>query len=447
MSKEKNRIIAILIIIGDLFIFYFSLYLALFLRKAGSPDMEIFNELREPFLYLFFICSFIFFIIDFYELSSFRKAVSFLRSIFVFFFLAIVSGIVYFYFQPQLELTPRAILFLTVFNFTVFSSLWRYIIFRIVGMKNFRRRLFFVGFCEEMREILSDDFVEYEIIGIYTKGNIPKDVRERVDVFDDIAEVKKIAKDIEGLVFAPNIKDDRETVKMIFSELPLNMKYMEFFTLYEEATKKVPLYSLNEWWFLENISRPKKRMGEIVNRTAEIFFSLCGLLFLLIIFPVVTAVIKIDSRGPVLYRQERTGEKGKKFILYKFRTMRHIPEEEEFPWREEKKGEVTRIGKALRITHFDELPQIYNIIKGDLGFIGPRPEVTKLAKEFEKKIPFYKLRYLVRPGITGWAQINYPASTSLQEAEEKFRYDLYYIKNRSFFLDIIILIKTFRTIF
>ncbi len=127
--------------------------------------------------------------------------------------------------------------------------------------------------------------------------------------------------------------------------------------------------------------------------------------------------------------------------------MYRASEKEEVPWREKKKGEVTCVGNLLRKTHLDELPQLYNIMKGDLAFVGPRPEAVKLASKFEKEIPFYKLRYLVRPGLTGWAQINYPPSMSVQEAEEKFKYDLYYIKNRSFFLDIVIILKTLRTIF
>ena len=127
--------------------------------------------------------------------------------------------------------------------------------------------------------------------------------------------------------------------------------------------------------------------------------------------------------------------------------MYESPECKVVPGREEDKNEITRVGRFLRKTHLDELPQFYNILKRDISFVGPRPESVVLAEKFEKDIPFYKLRYLVCPGLTGWAQISYPPSMSIKEAEEKFKYDLYYIKNRSLFFDFTIILKTIRTIF
>jgi len=412
-----------------------------------SPDMELFSNLQEPFLYLFFIWAFVFFVIDFYELNSFRRAVSFLRGAAVFSIVATVSGTAYFYLQPDLELTPRAILFLTVLNFTVLSSLWRFLLFSVIGSKNFRKKVFLIGFCKEAEEVIDKDSLDYEITGIYTKEDVSEKIKKKIKVVSDIFKVKEEFEDAEILVLSPDIKDDKKSIKTIFSSFSLNIKYMDFSSLYEEITKKVPLRSLDEWWFLENISRPQKRISEMVNRALEIVISIPGILFLIVLFPFIALLIKLDSKGPVLYRQKRVGWRGTEFVLYKFRTMRFLSKKEDIPWREEDKEEVTRVGAFLRKYHLDELPQLYNIIRGDLGFVGPRPEITKLSKMFEKEIPFYKLRYLVRPGLTGWAQINYPPSKNTKEAEEKFKYDLYYIKNRSFFLDIVIVLKSLRTIF
>ncbi len=448
MSREKNRNIGLLIVAGDFMIFYFSLYLALFIRRGGHPDINIFRDLQEPFFYLFLIWIFTLFIIDFYDISWIRKTVSFLRGIATFSVIATVSGTAYFYFQPQLELTPRAVLFLTVLAFVIISSFWRYVVFKIVGMKNFKKKVFFVGFCEEMKEILKEELVDYEVVGIYTKIELSESLKKKVRVVDTIVGIKEILSDIEILIFAPDTKDDKVLIKKVFSTLPLTMKYVEFFALYEEVTRKVPLRSLTEWWFLENISRPQKRIGETLNRVVEIVSAFLGLIILLPLLLVLSLLIKIDSAGPALYRQDRVGMDGKSFILYKFRTMRHLENEKDnIPWREGVKGEITRIGKILRFTHLDELPQLYNILKGDIGIVGPRPESVDLARDFEEEIPFYRLRYLVRPGLTGWAQINYPPSKNLKEAEEKFRYDLFYIKNRSPFLDLTIVLKTIRTIF
>ncbi len=447
MNKVKNRVVGASILIGDFLLFYISLYLALFIRKGGSPDIDLFYSLQAPFLYLFFIWALVFFVLDFYELDSFKKTVPFLRGMIVFSLIATLLGTFYFYFQPQLDVTPRAILFLTVINFTVISSLWRIVLLNVAGSKSFQKKALFVGFCKEMEEIIERESLDYEFVGIYTKDEVPKKIKEKIKVVDDIALAKKLLEKVDVLILSPEIKNDKEAVKKIFTSFSLNMKYMEFSSLYEEIVKKVPLRSLDEWWFLENISRPQRKMNDIISRIPELIVSLVGVIVLIFLFPFFALLIKIDSRGPVLYRQKRIGEKGKEFVLYKFRTMHYKENEKPAPWREEKDGEVTRIGLLLRNNHLDELPQFYNIIKGDLGFVGPRPEMSELSKHFEENIPFYRLRYLVRPGLTGWAQINYPPSKSIEEAEEKFKYDLYYIKNRSFFFDIVIIIKTIRAIF
>jgi lipopolysaccharide/colanic/teichoic acid biosynthesis glycosyltransferase len=184
-----------------------------------------------------------------------------------------------------------------------------------------------------------------------------------------------------------------------------------------------------------------------LKRSFDILFSFLGLLFSIILFPFITLAIKLDSPGSIFYFQERVGFNGKEFILYKFRSMKESPDQYKEPWRERDGKQITRVGRFLRRTHLDEIPQLWSILKGDLSFVGPRPEWEKLAKNFEKEIHFYSLRYLIKPGLTGWAQLNYPASTSTEEAREKFKYDLYYIKNRNFFMDLGIILKTVRIIF
>ncbi len=445
MHKKRNKVISVILLFGDFFVFYGALYVALFVRSVGNVDYSLFLRLQEPFLFLFFFWVVILFVIDFYELLSFRKVVVFLRGIFVFLVFAVLIGSVYFYFQPELIITPRTVLFLTALFFAIFSSVWRYIVLRIFGSKLMRKRVFMVGFCKEMEDVLSEKMIDYEVVGIYTSKNVPQKIKEKFFITSKIKELNRVAKKVEILIFAPHVKNDSQIVKKIFATFPLNVRYVEFFSFYEEIKRKIPLYSVNEWWFLENISRPEKRIGEFSVRLLEIFTSFIGLCFLFLLFPMITFFIKINSRGPVLYRQERIGKNGESFVLYKFRTL--IDRDRDDPWRESKEGEITFVGKILRKIHLDELPQLYNIFRGDLSFVGPRPEMVELNNSFKRKIPFYNLRYLVRPGLTGWAQINYPPSKTVKQAEEKFKYDLYYIKNRSLFFDFVIILKTVRTIF
>jgi lipopolysaccharide/colanic/teichoic acid biosynthesis glycosyltransferase len=170
--------------------------------------------------------------------------------------------------------------------------------------------------------------------------------------------------------------------------------------------------------------------------------SLLALILTIILFPLIALLIKIESPGPVFYRQVRIGKKEKEIIIHKFRSMKSNQKEHTKTWREKEKGQVTKVGSFLRKFHLDELPQSWAILKGDLSIVGPRPEWIMLGRIFEEEIPFYFQRYLVKPGITGWAQLHFPASLSVSEAKEKFKYDLYYIKNRSLLLDIEIILKT-----
>lgn len=433
---KRGRVHAIILALGDLVILYFSLYAAFFLRKLSLPDTELYTSLIIPFFYLFLFWMLLLFIFDFYEANIFKNKVQFLKRLTLFSIFSLLIGTAYFYLQPQLQLTPRAILILTVAISTALLPLWRYLFSFSYG--NLLQRVVIVGSCTEVEEIADKNVkhLGYEIVAVFTKKEVVTD-----KVIRSFSELESIAKEADVAVLTPEVREDKELVKNIFQSLPLKIKYVDFSTFYEDVTRKVPLYSVDELWFLENISSPE---GRAIRRLVDIIIALPGLLITLVIFPFVALLIKINSTGPVIYKQERVGEDGRVFTLYKFRTMY---EGEALFGREKNKKEVTAVGSFLRSTHIDELPQVYNILRGDIGVVGPRPEWIETASVFEKEIPFYHLRHIIRPGVTGWAQLHYPASTSVEEAKEKFKYDLYYIKNRSLFLDVIIVLKTLRTIF
>jgi exopolysaccharide biosynthesis polyprenyl glycosylphosphotransferase len=173
-------------------------------------------------------------------------------------------------------------------------------------------------------------------------------------------------------------------------------------------------------------------------------FSLLCLVWPLMIL--VTVLIKLESKGPALYKQMRTGFKGRPFEVLKFRSMRQDAEADGAVWAKENDNRVTRIGKWIRLTRIDELPQLFNVFRGEMSFIGPRPERPEFDQMLEKEIPYYSMRYLVRPGITGWAQVMYPYGASVEDAKQKLEYDLYYIKNHRFWLDFIIVLRTVKIV-
>lgn len=206
-----------------------------------------------------------------------------------------------------------------------------------------------------------------------------------------------------------------------------------------DKNKKVILENINEEWFSPIKERDSFYL--FVKRFLDLLLGSIGFIFLVIFFLPIALLIKITSSGKIIYKQERFGKDRKIFWLYKFRTMYEMGENRN-TWREKESDNITFAGKLLRRSHLDELPQAINILKGDISFVGPRAEWVEFARVFEKEIRFYNYRYLVKPGLIGWAQINYPPSKSINEAREKFEYDLYYIKNRSIMLDLEIIIKS-----
>ncbi len=220
-------------------------------------------------------------------------------------------------------------------------------------------------------------------------------------------------------------------------------------TLYEEVTGKIPVAHISDAWLINTaISGTKKGIyNQRLKRLFDIAVSFVGVLFwvLPLSFPLAVA-IKLDSRGPVFYRQRRMGLNGAFFELIKFRSMRVDAEQNGAVWASKEDPRVTRMGKIIRKLRIDEVPQIWNVLKGDISFIGPRPERPEFVETLAQKIPYYALRHSVKPGITGWAQVNYPYGASEEDALEKLQYDLFYVKNLSPFLDFHIILRTVRVV-
>jgi sugar transferase (PEP-CTERM system associated) len=218
-------------------------------------------------------------------------------------------------------------------------------------------------------------------------------------------------------------------------------------TFYEKETGKILVADLRPSWLIFSDGFVKTPRTEIVKRLVDVGLSLVGLVLALPAMGLVAAAIKLESRGPALFRQPRLGQNGRVFILNKFRSMREDAEKDSGPvWAQLEDPRVTRVGAFLRRTRLDELPQLFNVLVGDMSFIGPRPERPEFVYELQKQIPFYMERLSVKPGITGWAQVKYRYGASVEDALEKLQYDLYYIKNLSLFLDLVILIATIQVV-
>jgi exopolysaccharide biosynthesis polyprenyl glycosylphosphotransferase len=265
----------------------------------------------------------------------------------------------------------------------------------------------------------------------------------------DISELKNnlLKHKISTVVVLNNPKYGPEVAKHLFESIDLKVQYFNLVSFYEKVLGKMPLNSLERSWFLENFNNKNFKWNKIVKKTIDLLFAGLFSLVSLVLLPFIALSIKLESKGPLIYSQERVGLNGKIFTVYKFRSMVKNAETNGAQWAKENDARVTRVGKFIRKTRIDEIPQFWNILKGDMSFVGPRPERPEFVSELKEKITFYDERHLVKPGLSGWAQINFPYGASVEDAKEKLSYDLFYIKNQSVALDISTILKTFNTVF
>lgn len=254
------------------------------------------------------------------------------------------------------------------------------------------------------------------------------------------------AQKIWGIVLVPGGDEAMPAADL----LDLKMRGTRVFdelSFWEQHLGRVNLDRIDANWLLFADGFASGWLDKVIKRISDVVFSLALLVLTLPLMVFTALLIKLDSRGPVFYRQERVGLHGKTFTLFKFRSMRVDAEDGGRPrWASQKDPRVTRVGGFIRSTRIDELPQLLNVLHGEMSFIGPRPERPAFVEQLAELIPFYHERSYVKPGITGWAQVNFPYGASVEDARQKQSYDLYYVKNRSLFLDLLILLATVRVI-
>ncbi len=218
-------------------------------------------------------------------------------------------------------------------------------------------------------------------------------------------------------------------------------------SFYESLTGKILIENINPSWFIFNDGFRATSYRTIFKRPFDVVLALTGLIVCLPLFLILPILIALDSRGPIFYRQVRFGKDEKEFTLYKFRTMQNDAEKDTGAvWAQEDDPRITRAGRFLRKTRLDEIPQLFNVLRGDMSLVGPRPERPEFVESLKEQIPYYTERHFVKPGVTGWAQVKYPYGASVDDSMEKLRYDLYYIKRLSANLDFMIIVDTVRVV-
>ena len=318
----------------------------------------------------------------------------------------------------------------------MFQIVFRYII--IVGVVE-RQRIMFIGendYIQDLLESIKND-EQYRFIEHY-KNVQKKDYGYDILKICDLKKINIIVDFTENLLINPKIVD-----KLLKNKLK-GLQYYNYLEFYEMYENKLPVSHLSPKWFLENTGFEiyHNNFNLKAKRILDIIFALLIGVCVIPIMIIAAIIIKLESKGPIFFIQERIGEGNKPFKIVKFRSMTTDAEKDGPKWATKNDNRVTKFGKFMRLTRIDELPQLWNVLRGEMSFVGPRPEREFFIKQLEKEIMYYNLRHTVKPGLTGWAQVMYPYGASIEDAYRKLQYDLYYIKNHDILFDVKILLKT-----
>lgn len=295
----------------------------------------------------------------------------------------------------------------------------------------------------KVRQLLAEGLPRAEIIGYVGEGDVDSDAGPCLGppfMALDVAQRHGATM----LVLLPDAPIDDDIARELLMAKLRGVMVVDIRSFYEHVVHRLPVLQINDEWLLLNDGFSLNTRGSLrrLKRALDVLISLALLIPGLPLMLLSACIIRLESPGPVIYTQKRVGLHEQEFTVYKFRSMRQDAEKDGAVWAQANDSRVTRFGKFIRKVRIDELPQLWNVLRGDMSFIGPRPERMEFVLKLAEKIPFYNLRHSVKPGLTGWAQVCYPYGASEEDARHKLEYDLYYVKNMSILLDIKIILKT-----
>lgn len=435
--KLRNRTKIIFLIIGDVAALYVALFVTLGIRYGSDWYRQLTDLHLLPFSLTFLVWLVIFYVSGLYDLRRLRNNIDFAKMLSVSILTSALFTIALFYLIPFFGIAPKTNLFIFIVLFAAVEALWRQVFNARASLWGGFSKVLLLGQGEQInkmvRTIEDNPQLGYEIELWLKKGESQsKNLRSLVK-----------RKRINLVIIPQDIKKNPELLRIFYDLLASGIEIRDFPSFFESVFQKVPLSGVEESWFLENQIGGRRFYDSLKN----IVDFLLALLLGVIVLPfglLIAFLVKFTSPGPAIYQQVRIGKNNREFILYKFRTMRQDAEKNGAQWAQEKDARVTPFGRFLRHGHLDELPQLINVLRGDIAFVGPRPERPEFVKILEKEIPYYEIRHVVKPGVTGWAQINYPYGNSVADAYEKLQYDIYYLKNRSIIIDLVIILKTIK---
>lgn len=439
MSIYKRE--ALILFIGDLMLFALALWVVLVVRFGELPSEKLLVLHLWAFTPLWVAWAVVFFIAGLYG----KHTLVFKSKLFSLLLYAQLANsilaVCFFYFIRYFLITPKTVLFLYLLLSSGLIIGWRLYGVPMLGFRN-RQGAILVGGGEEVRELWDEingnpryaiHFIAIIDPAALTAEALVRDIRRRIEQDGAAIIVADLKNEKLGALFS-------HFYRWIFS----GVRFLDMHAFYEDIFDRVPLSLLRDRWFVENISPSAHRAYDFLKRVMDIMIAIIVGIPSLALYPFVWCAIKGEDGGPVFIMQERIGRGGAIIRTPKFRSMKV---NDGGAWLRAGDRRVTRVGHVLRKLRIDELPQLYSVIRGDLSLIGPRPDIRDLGKKLETEIPYYTIRNIIQPGLSGWAQIKQDLPPQSVEATKvRLSYDLYYIKNRSFALDLEIAAKTIRTL-
>jgi lipopolysaccharide/colanic/teichoic acid biosynthesis glycosyltransferase len=429
-----------LLFIGDMLLLSVSLYATLLLRYGEVPAGELLANHFTAFSALFIVSALIFFVAGLYDRKTLLFPDSLWQRILETQAINSLIAVVFFYAIPFFSIAPKTNLFIYIVVSSALLVVWRYWATSLLEARAPSRAILIGGgpLVAELKEQIKKGRYGLEIEtqldpDAYTPEELYVTTRQIINSYE-----------ISFVILDRHNETVQAALPRLHSFLYASLHFLSVDTLYEAVFDRVPIERLGHEWFIEHIHQSPHAAYDALKRGMDIIIALFLGLLSLPFYPLVFLLVAGSGEGSLFSKQERVGQYDELFIIYKFRTML-------FSNKTVAEGNrVTRVGKLLRKLRIDELPQILNVLKGDLSFIGPRPETPALVSVYEKEIPFHNTRELIKPGLSGWAQLkqkNPPKfAANTEKAREKLSYDLYYVKNRSLMLDLKIALQTLRVL-
>lgn len=432
-----NKKEPILIAIGDIIILIGSLVASLILRYQAIPTSDSLQLHVIPFAIIITFSILVFYISGLYNRSLDLLRHSTPGKVIK---AQIANGLIasaMFYFFPSFGVTPKTTLFIYVLLSTIFILFWRIHTRSVLNLRK-KQPALIIGSGKEVDELIREIDINPQS-SIYCKGRLDpsKPVSDLKALFDNNNTFRYIIADID---------DNRVDAFLpeLYKELFPNASIINLHDMYEEIFDKIPLSRINYAWIMSHISSISPKVYDIGKRIVDVALSLIVAVVALLVYPFVAIAIKLEDGGPVLISQFRVGKDNHLFPIYKFRSMTRSDGGQ---WLPENENKVTKVGKFIRKTRIDELPQALAVIKGDMSLIGPRADIIDLGKRLGQEIPYYTIRTVIKPGLSGWAQVNQEKPPqSIEETKIRLSYDLYYVKHRSLSLDLLITLRTLKTL-